>query len=62
LEVRIFTHYLTPRRIQREGVTGTKDNTERKKITLTLSVEQVDFTPEDGQLRISGRNCEENKW
>eukprot|EP01127_Copromyxa_protea_P010871 TRINITY_DN2695_c0_g1_i1.p1 TRINITY_DN2695_c0_g1~~TRINITY_DN2695_c0_g1_i1.p1 ORF type:complete len:403 (+),score=79.33 TRINITY_DN2695_c0_g1_i1:11-1219(+) len=52
----------TWRRIQREGVTGTKDNTERKKITLTLSVEQVDFTPEDGQLRISGRNCEESKW
>lgn len=31
-------------------------------ILQTIQVEKIDFNPEDGELRISGVNIEENQW
>lgn len=52
----------TFRRIARETATGSKDTAERRKIQLKLKIEKIDFTPEDGELRLTGMNIEENQW
>lgn len=51
----------TIRKIQKESNTGSIAN-ERVKITLTISVDKIDFDPQGGTLRLSGRNVAENKY
>lgn len=49
------------RKIAKESSTGSINN-ERVKITLKISVDKIDFDPQGGTLRLSGRNVEENKF
>ncbi|RHZ68875.1 hypothetical protein Glove_292g47 [Diversispora epigaea] len=51
----------TIRRIQNESATGSVDS-ERIRLTLTISVDKIDFDPQGGILRIRGRNVVENKY
>jgi len=52
----------TVRKIVNIGVTGSANTKERKRVTLTIVVEKVDFDPTDCILRLSGKNVEENNW
>lgn len=52
----------TIRRIQKESSTGSVDS-ERKRITLTIVVNGVDFdVVEGGHLRLAGRTSQENRF
>ncbi|CAJ0640236.1 13362_t:CDS:2 [Entrophospora sp. SA101] len=50
----------TLRRVQRENSTGTVDS-QRIRLTLGISVNNIDFDPQGGILRIRGRVILENK-
>jgi len=52
----------TWRRVQRESDTGSKEISERKKVFLKILIDKVEFSPEDGQLRLGGINIGESKW
>jgi protein pelota len=52
---------ITIRKIQKESNTGSINN-ERVKIMLTIAVDKIDFDPQGGTLRLSGRNVAENKF
>lgn len=49
------------RKIQKESNTGSITS-DRVKIVLTIAVDKIDFDPQGGTLRLSGRNVEENKF
>ncbi|KAL0491322.1 cytoplasmic exosome component Dom34/Pelota [Acrasis kona] len=49
------------RKVQKESSTGSITN-DRVKFTLTISVEKIDFDPQGGALRLSGKNVIENKF
>ena len=49
------------RRIQTESTTGSTAN-QRVRLTLTITVEGVDFDPNVGLLRINGRVASENQY
>lgn len=51
----------TIRKIQKENSTGTVSN-DRVKLMLAISVENVDFDPAGGTLRVSGKNLDDNKF
>ncbi|CAG8481533.1 11475_t:CDS:2 [Scutellospora calospora] len=51
----------TIRRVQNESNTGSVES-QRVRLTLTITVEDVDFDPQGGLLRIRGRNIVENKY
>eukprot|EP01129_Flabellula_baltica_P006584 TRINITY_DN2479_c0_g1_i1.p1 TRINITY_DN2479_c0_g1~~TRINITY_DN2479_c0_g1_i1.p1 ORF type:complete len:386 (-),score=110.58 TRINITY_DN2479_c0_g1_i1:12-1169(-) len=52
---------VTWRRISKQSDIG-KSNKERKKLNLEIAIEKIDFTPEDGVIRLSGPNMTENEW
>ncbi|CAG8710254.1 5975_t:CDS:2, partial [Acaulospora colombiana] len=47
-------------RIQKESITGSVDS-QRIRLTLTISVDKVEFDPQGGLLRVRGRIVAENK-
>jgi protein pelota len=49
------------RRVQNESSTGTVES-QRVRLTLTITVENIDFDPQGGLLRIRGRIISENKY
>ncbi|RFU35156.1 hypothetical protein B7463_g1252, partial [Scytalidium lignicola] len=49
------------RRVTTESSTGSTSST-RVHITLLIRVTSIDFDPQAGQLHVSGRVAEENKW
>ncbi|KIN01346.1 hypothetical protein OIDMADRAFT_145427 [Oidiodendron maius Zn] len=49
------------RRVTTESSTGSTSST-RVHITLLIQVTSIDFDPQAGQLHVSGRVAEENKW
>ncbi len=49
------------RRVTTESATGSTNST-RVHITLSISVTAIDFDSAVGQLHVSGRVCNENKW
>mmetsp|Transcript_18425 Transcript_18425/g.52016 ORF Transcript_18425/g.52016 Transcript_18425/m.52016 type:complete len:376 (-) Transcript_18425:1195-2322(-) len=49
------------RKVQRESATGSTES-ERVKMTITISVLSVDFNPGAEVIRVLGRNCTENKF
>lgn len=49
------------RRVTTESSTGSTSST-RVHITLLIRVTTIDFDPQAGQLHVSGRVAEENKW
>jgi protein pelota len=51
----------TFRKVVTTSSTGTTSS-EKRRIQLTLSVEDVDFDPKESHLRIKGRNIEESKY
>ncbi|PKC75690.1 hypothetical protein RhiirA1_407480 [Rhizophagus irregularis] len=51
----------TIRRVQNESSTGTVES-QRVRLTLTITVENIDFDPQGGLLRIRGRIISENKY
>ncbi|CAG8666815.1 19844_t:CDS:10 [Dentiscutata erythropus] len=51
----------TIRRVQNESSTGSVES-QRIRLTLTITVEDIDFDPQGGLLRIKGRNIVENKY
>jgi len=51
----------TVRKVVHSTATGSTSST-KKRITLTLEVETVDFDPETGVIRVKGRNKEENDF
>ncbi|CAG8547189.1 13293_t:CDS:10 [Ambispora leptoticha] len=51
----------TIRRVQTESTTGSVDS-QRVRLTLTISVDKIDFDPQGGLLRIRGRNIVENRY
>lgn len=51
----------TIRRVTSESATGSTSST-RVHITLLIRVTSIDFDPQAGQLHVSGRVAEENKW
>ena len=51
----------TVRKVQSESATGSV-TTQKVKTTLTIQVEQTQFDPQEGQLRLTGRNVEENAF
>ncbi|KAK9762972.1 Translation factor pelota [Basidiobolus ranarum] len=51
---------VTIRRVQSESNTGSVDST-RVRLTLTITVSDVNFDPQAGLLRINGQNISENK-
>ncbi|CAG8441080.1 3848_t:CDS:10 [Acaulospora morrowiae] len=51
----------TIRRIQNESTTGSVDS-RRIKLTLSITVEKIDFDPQGGLLRIRGKVIGENKY
>ncbi|CAG8541393.1 7651_t:CDS:10, partial [Racocetra fulgida] len=51
----------TIRRVQNESSTGSVES-QRIRLTLTITVEDIDFDPQGGLLRIRGRNMVENKY
>ncbi|CAG8567323.1 11734_t:CDS:10 [Dentiscutata heterogama] len=51
----------TIRRVQNESSTGSVES-QRIRLTLTISVDDIDFDPQGGLLRIKGRNIVENKY
>lgn len=51
----------TIRRVVSESATGSTSST-RVHITLLIRVTSIDFDPQAGQLHVSGRVAEENKW
>lgn len=54
----------TIRRIVKENTSGSsgKDATQRKKITLTIQVEKIDFDPANATLRLTGPNVQESEY
>jgi protein pelota len=51
----------TIRKVQKESSTGSSTS-EKLKITLTVTVEAVQFDPDSGMLRVKGRNITENEF
>jgi len=51
----------TIRKVSKESNTGLVSN-EKVKITITITVEKIDFDPKGGSFRISGQNLSENKF
>uniref|UniRef100_A0A336LUU1 Protein pelota homolog n=1 Tax=Culicoides sonorensis TaxID=179676 RepID=A0A336LUU1_CULSO len=51
----------TIRKVQNETATGSSSSN-RIRTTLTISVENIDFDTQGQQLRLKGRNIEENQW
>ncbi|RIB07000.1 hypothetical protein C2G38_2114806 [Gigaspora rosea] len=51
----------TIRRVQNESNTGSVES-QRIRLTLTITVDAIDFDPQGGLLRIKGRNIAENKY
>lgn len=51
----------TIRKVQNETATGSSSSS-RVRTTLTISVENIDFDTQGQQLRLKGRNIEENQW
>ncbi|CAG8716016.1 35551_t:CDS:2, partial [Racocetra persica] len=51
----------TIRRVQNESSTGSVES-QRIRLTLTITVDDIDFDPQGGLLRIRGRNMVENKY
>lgn len=51
----------TIRKVQNETATGSSSSN-RVRTTLTISVENIDFDTQGQQLRLKGRNIEENQW
>ncbi|GBC05123.1 hypothetical protein RclHR1_06050001 [Rhizophagus clarus] len=51
----------TLRRVQNESSTGTVES-QRVRMTLTITVDNVDFDPQGGLLRIKGRIISENNY
>ncbi|KAH8817168.1 eRF1 domain 1-domain-containing protein [Xylogone sp. PMI_703] len=49
------------RRVTTESSTGSTNST-RVHVTLLIRVTSIDFDPQAGQLHVSGRVAEENKW
>jgi len=47
------------RRVMRSTNTGSV-NSERVRMTLTISVEKIEFEAETGALRLNGPNCTES--
>ncbi|ORX90175.1 hypothetical protein K493DRAFT_278220 [Basidiobolus meristosporus CBS 931.73] len=52
---------VTIRRVQSESNTGSVEST-RVRLTLTITVSDVNFDPQVGLLRINGQNISENKY
>ncbi|KAJ1619488.1 eRF1 domain 1-domain-containing protein [Pavlovales sp. CCMP2436] len=51
----------TERKVHKELASGASDS-QRVKLNLTVKVEKVSFDAEASELRLSGRNVEENEW
>jgi len=51
----------TVRKVQKESSTGSSSS-EKMRITLTVTVEAVQFDPDSGALRVKGRNITENEF
>ena len=51
----------TFRNVKTTGTTGTVKS-EKKRVTVTLQVDSVDFDTKSASMRVSGRNREENKF
>ena len=51
----------TIRKVSKETNTGLVSN-EKVKITITITVEKIDFDPNGGSFRVSGKNISENKY
>src|SRR4051794_29126628 len=63
LVIEAVAHFVWNRRVQKETSTGSTDS-ERVRVNLTIEVKTVDFdtVSEVGELRISGKTVEENKF
>uniref|UniRef100_A0A6B2L5J6 Protein pelota homolog n=1 Tax=Arcella intermedia TaxID=1963864 RepID=A0A6B2L5J6_9EUKA len=57
-----FIRTSTYRKIVNVGVTGSTSTKERRRVNLTIEVEKVHFDPNDGVLRLSGKNVQENEF
>eukprot|EP00939_MAST-03C_sp_MAST-3C-sp1_P003138 g3138.t1 len=51
----------TFRKVVTTSSTGSSTS-EKKRVTLTLKVEAVEFDPKESQIRVKGRNIEENRF